>query len=183
MSLKDFIGSWPVFTLAAALMVSFSCPVSARMYRYRDGNGVIHFTDTLSKVPRDLLPGAEPLGPERTDLRWEADLKGPSTGNLTPSSGEGVNETEGNADQGKDPPIVERLNREKSALDAEYRNLAKEKAELERERSTLKTPEGVEAYRKKVRALNRRIEAYKERNRAYAKKVDAYNWALKEDKE
>ena len=183
MTPKSYMPGLIVCVVTGSLLAWFSSPVSGRMYRYRDKEGMVHFTDNLTKIPQDLLPGVEPLGPGRADSMSGRDLTPAQSENTPPSDEEDGIRTGGSNDQGSDPPIVERLNREKAALDAEHGALMRAKAALEREKATLKTPEEVRAYQKKVKALNRRIDAYGKRNREYAKQVDAYNAALKEDME
>ena len=159
-------------------------PVSARVYQYTDKEGVVHFTDNLSEIPYDQLPSVESRGKKKMDP--EGSDEG-SQEEVSPPEAESRREegAESTKDGGQDTaiPIVEEMNTEKAALDAEHARLMKRREALKKERDTLTTPEQVRAYQKRVKALNKEIESYQERNRAFRKKVDAYNQALKEKDE
>lgn len=171
------MGSPYILILSLIIVVWSWCPAWGRMYQYRDSKGVVHFTDALSKVPHDMLPGVESSGPEKKDSGQETNREEPQVH----KEGENQGETGDQGEEAREIPLVEELNREKAALDQEHALLVKRKKTLGKERGTLKTPEDVRAYQKKVRSLNRRIAAYERRNKAYRKKVDAYNAAVKKE--
>jgi len=170
--------------LSIPFLIWLSTPASARMYQYTDKNGVVHFTNSLSKIPDDQLPNARPIGGEVGHTQPEAgqetsEKKDPAPGEEKTAAKGAENGEE--IEQGQDAPFVEDINKEKAALDAEHARLEKAKKALQKERDTLKIPEQVKAYQKRVRELNKAIDAYEKRNRAFQKKVDAFNAALKED--
>ena len=172
------------YILFVPLLVWLCSPASARIYQYRDKNGVVHFTDNLSEVPFDQVPEVESRGRDEKDPKAEGTQKGSEEKDRHPGEEKEPGkeaETGDDAGENRDIPIVEKLNREKAALDAEHAGLVKKRKALNRERAALKTPEEVRAYRKKVKELNKRIKAYEKRNRAFQKEVDAYNSALKEE--
>ena len=77
-------------------------------------------------------------------------------------------------------PIIEDLNKEKAALDKIHAKLMARKRDLQKQEKSLKTPEQVREYRKKVTRLNSEIDIYKARNKAFQEKADAYNAAVRE---
>lgn len=160
------------------LFVLWLCsPAFARIYQYKDSNGAIHFTDDISRIPEDQRP---PLPPRGYPEVGSADDQGKEAAEANePGAETSTNE----ARKGDKIPILEEIHKEKADLDAQYADMMKERKALEKKRTTLKTPEQVGAYQKKVKDLNQRIEAYQDRQRAYQKKVDAYNAALKEEQE
>ena len=174
--------SMPVYALLSLLLILFSTAASARIYKYRDKNGQVHVTDRLSEVPADQRPEvvkkpdspAEPekSGKEESDREASETVKSPDSANETPQ-----NQTDA---KGTEIPIVEELNKEKAALDEIHAQLMTRKSELQKERETLKTPEQVRDYKKKVAGLNEEIDAYAKRNEAFQKKADAYNAAVRE---
>jgi hypothetical protein len=181
MKVKVHIRGCVFFGMAFCILSAI--PVSAKVYQYRDKNGQLHFTNALSGIPEDQQPqdlmkqlekpaetkGTENNAPEKNP---------PAIGKTTDPS----KETPQSEDPGKPKkiPIVEDLNKEKAALDDIHRRLMKRKKELKAEKETLKTPEQVREYRKKVTRLNKEIEVYKNRNKAFQKKADAYNAAARE---
>jgi hypothetical protein len=168
------------------LLVWLCSPASARTYQYTDKDGVVHFTDSLSKVPPDQLPDAEPGGGKEGVPAPEGTQKASDQKDVVPAKENGAakeKETGKGAKENDNVPIIDKMNKEKAALDAEHDKLVKKREALEDKRSTLKTPEEVRAYQKKVKELNKEVEAYDKRNRAFRKDVDAYNKALKEEEE
>ena len=125
----------------------------AEFYKYRDANGVIRFTDNLGDVPRD----------QRENIQ-----EYPET--VTPEATE--------------EPVKETLdlNTRADQLNAERDILAKEYAELEKQRESLENatrdPQSdadYEAYKQQVDTYNNRIKAYEEKRKQFQIKVDAFN--------
>ena len=157
--------------LLIPVFVWFSSPVSARIYQYRDKDGVAHFTDRLSDIPEDQLPEARPLGEREKRPIPEGPRKIPGKKDEAPGKDQEAAKEKGDGSgQRKEIPIIKNLNREKTALDSEHAKLVEKKKALKNERSTLKTPEEVRAYQEKVRGLNKRIGAYEKRNRSFKKR-------------
>lgn len=175
-----------LLTILFALLIGWPLTdASGRMYQYTDGDGVVHFTDSLSKIPEEQLPevqsiGGEESAPEPQNSEKPAGQEGTGAVEEKPVPQEGSKEGSELVED-KEIPFIDDLNKERAALEAEHARLKKKKASLQKERNTLKTEEHVRAYQKKIRDLNREIDAYQERNRAFQKKADAFNEALKEE--
>jgi hypothetical protein len=175
-----------LITILFALLIWWPLTdASGRMYQYTDGDGVVHFTDSLSKIPEEQLPEVQSIGgeesiPEPQDSHKPSgqEDEGPAEEKAAPQEGA---RNGGEPGEEKEIPFVEDLTKERAALEVEHTRLNKKKASLQEERDTLKTPEQVRAYQKKVRKLNEEIDAYQERNRAFQKKADAFNEAIKEE--
>ncbi len=168
--MKNDMVQWRYFFLIPVFIL-LTAPASAQIYKYRDQNGMMHYTDSLSDIPLDNLPEVQiemPVNPS------------PPLEKETPDTETDKQKPEKKLEDAKEIPIVEDINKEKAALDKTHVRLMKKKKALKQERETLKTPDQVRKYRKKVTRLNKDIEAYEKRNRAFQKKADAYNEAIRE---
>jgi hypothetical protein len=184
MNLKNPIG---IACILVVSLLAWPCsPTSARTYQYIDRNGVVHFTDSLSKIPDDHLPVTQPTVGEENDAGPEGSQEAAGQGGAGPGEEEApVKETEKEdaAEGVREIPLMEDLNKEKANLDTDHARLAKQRKALTKERDTLKTVEQVKEHQKRVNELNKQIDAYDKRNRAYQEKVDAYNKAVKGEEE
>ncbi len=173
---------WRFVFLTACFML-FTSLAMAQVYQYRDPNGRLHFTNDLSEVPEGQRPEIIMKQPNRAAEPEVGAAKTPEKD--SPETGTAADPSKGTpkGEDGKKPPeipIVADLNREKAALDRIHARLMKRKKVLKKEKQTLKTPDQVRQYRKRVNRLNTDIDAYKKRNRAFQKKADAYNAAVRE---
>lgn len=166
-----------VFGVAFFMLPVF--PAFSQVYQYRDQNGRMCFTNQPSDIPEDqrseeLMTQAEPRKTgETTPDQYPRE---PETAAAPPAETPQVK----NPDNPHPIPIVEDLNKEKADLDKIHARLMNRKNKLQKKKDTLKTPEQVREYRKKVTQLNDEIGVYKKRNNAFQKKADAYNDAVRE---
>jgi hypothetical protein len=137
-----------IFVAVAGIILG-SFPVWAEMYRYKDVNGTIRFTDNRADVPKKSRAGD-------------------STGN--------VSQSEALPD---DPSQIDKLLKIKTALDEENAQFTKESLALSEERKTLSGSAAIKAYNEKVSALNARVDDYEKRRAAFQKDADAFEAALK----
>lgn len=131
------------------LSVLFVSIGTADVYKWVDQEGITHYTDDLSKVPKEQRPGMDAykgIDPEKEEVPEQAP----------------VNENEIQA---------QILIAEKKALDAEFNALMKEKQALSDQKMTM----GMKEYNKKAQSLNAGIQAYREKVTAYEKQVVEYN--------
>lgn len=150
----------------------FANPALGEFYKYRDSSGVLRFTDNLGEVPPDQRPGARSykeaddyLTPyqkqERAEkARQEAEM-------AAKQKTEDTFEAQQNQRMN--------LNKTRTALDAEYGELTREKKAVEKEKAEATTPEQKKAYRRRVNALNKRILEYESRRDEYEENIKSFN--------
>ena len=132
---------------------------SAEIYKYRDQNGVLRFTDNLAEVP---LAQRETVD-EYQEIKTREDVTEPAPGNAAGQTGD------------EDPHAAEKaLLDEKGALDVEYNQLTEMRKSLEAAPQG-NTPEETAAHEKRVRDYNARVKIYEVKQQAFRAKVDEYN--------
>ena len=174
-----------IAALSCLLMLLLGSDVFAgEIYKYRDSQGVIHYTYDLAQVPEDQR--------QRIKTYNEED---PSV--IEPPAGEGVSQTPPDDSTNKQeedaPPIIdeqkiEELNQKKKELDQEFANLMEEKYKLLKEKEKLGKLDGrdtaaVAEYDKKAKELNRKIADYQKRQEAFQKEAAEAEEALKKSQD
>jgi len=133
--------------------------VSAEIYKYRDQNDVLRFTDNLSEVPLAQRENME----QYREVKTRAETAG-----QTPA-----NESEKEAVQ--DTRAVEKeLTDEKAALDKEYSQLVEMRKSLESAPEP-GTPEEMTTHKRKVQDYNIQLKIYEVKVKAFREKLEAYN--------
>ena len=147
-------------------------PVSADIYKYVDENGVLIFTDNFVDVPADQrqtvdrfkeIKSAPPAKAVESTMQPPAPppKKKNSASSLAPNA--------------ENLTKLQTLNAEKQRLDKEYETLVRQRQALGKNKPDLTDASALEAYRKKVNALNRKIKAFDTKRSAFEKKVAAFN--------
>ena len=134
--------------------------VSAEIYKYRDQNGVLRFTDNLTEVPLA----------QRKNIEQYKEIKtAPSVAEQSTALQEDV----------KDPKIIEKeLTDEKGVLDNEYSQLMEMRNSLEAGTQP-STPEEIAAHEQKVKNYNAKLKIYEVKQKAFREKVAEYQKAAK----
>jgi hypothetical protein len=152
-----------IITMLLVLLV-LPVLVSAEIYKYRDRNGVLRFTDNLTEVPVAQRENIE----QYQEIKTTAD-----TAEQTPA-----NVSEKQAAQ--DPKAVEKeLTDEKGVLDNDYSQLMEMRNNLEAAPQP-STPEEIAAHEKKIQDYNIQLKIYEVKQKAFRAKVEAYQKAAKE---
>jgi hypothetical protein len=125
----------------------------AEFYKYRDANGVVRFTDNLGDVPRD----------QRENIQ---EYQETTTPEVTEAPVEETPDLNTRADQ---------LNVERELLAKEYAELEKEREKIEQTTRDPQNDADYEAFKQQVDAYNDRIKAYEEKRKQFQIKVDAFN--------
>ncbi len=159
-----------IIVAVVAISVAFGPMVSADIYKYVDKNGVTVYTDNLAEVPSDQrnnVPSFKEINSPETTAASELqpDMKGPR----------GKNESSLNKPEQGALSEHQRLEQRKKALDQEYENLVRQRQALKKENPDLTTAKGLEAYRKKVMALNDQIKDFETRRKAFALEAAQFN--------
>ncbi len=131
----------------------------AEIYKYRDQNGILRFTDNLTEVPLAQRENVD----QYQEIKAREDVAEPAPDNATEQAA------------GQDPQAAEKaLLDEKGALDIEYNQLVEMRKSLEAAPQT-GTPEEIAAHENKVRDYNARLQIYEVKQKSFRAKVDAYN--------
>jgi len=134
--------------------------VSAEIYKYRDQNGVLRFTDNLTEVPIDQRKNIE----QYKEIKTVPDTTGQSS----------VND-----EAAQDPKAMEKeLTDEKEALDNEYNQLMALRSSIEAAPQP-GTPEEITAHEQKIKNYNAQLKIYEVKQKAFREKVAEYQKAAK----
>ena len=176
-----------VFLLASVFFLQ-AHPVWAEMYRYKDANGVIRYTDNLADVPVNRRAGVtvyqnepSPAAPAATgqpsgqNAISGQNLKVPEK----PQGADSAADSRQSENISNDPARIDRLLKTKTALDAENAQFVKESLVLSEEKKTLSGNDDIQAYNEKVNALNARVADYEKRRAAFQKEADAFDASVK----
>lgn len=150
------------------LLICMSSPAYADFYKYKDADGHTRYTDDLSKVPKDQRPDVQSYVESRTSEAATpvAETRGTDA------------KPEKNQGQGKGIGITElrrQLNQNQHELDQEHDALMKEKAELAKLKTNIKSGEDIKTYNRRIAAFNEKIEAYEAKRKDHNAQLDSYN--------
>jgi chromosome segregation ATPase len=166
--------------MAAVIVFTALPPAVAEIYKYRDAQGVTHYTYDLGEVPEDQRPGIETYEEETASV-----VESPQEGqNGEVSAGESENNPADNVPPPVDEQQIEELTQKKKDLDAEFAGLMEEKYTLIKEKEKLadslagRDTAAVAEYDKKVEALNRKIADYQKRRDAFQEEAEAVKKAV-----
>jgi hypothetical protein len=157
---------------------------AADIYKYRDAQGVIHYTYDLGEVPEDQRQRIKTYKEEDASA-----IELPAGEEASqPSQDDSTNGQEEDAPPIIDEQKIEELNQKKKELDQEFANLMEEKYKLLKEKEKLGTLDGrdtaaVAEYDKKAKALNRKIADYQKRQKAFQKEAEDAEKALKKSQD
>jgi Domain of unknown function (DUF4124) len=135
---------------------------SAEIYKYRDANGVLRFTDNLAEVPVA----------QRKNIQQYQEIK--TTSAVVEPAGDDT-DGEGTAKDAKN--LEKELTDEKGVLDNEYSQLMQMRNRLESDPQP-STPEEIAAHENKVQDYNIQLKIYEVKQKAFREKVQAYQDAL-----
>lgn len=150
------------------LMLSGLLPAKAEMYKYRDAQGNVCYTDNLAQIPEDQRPNAHTMEAISDDETAQEKEK---PNELKPDR---QVESGDQADMVVDEETIAALNARKKELDSEFSGLMAEKYALLKEKEKLtglagRDVKARQAYEGKVTDLNNRIADYKVRRDAFQK--------------
>ena len=138
---------------------------SAEIYKYRDQNGVLRFTDNLAEVPVEQRENMD---------QYQEITTAPNVAEQAPDNASGPAVA-------RDAQAVEKeLLDEKGVLDNEYSQLTEMRNSLEAAPQP-NTPEGIAAHEKKIKDYNARLKIYEAKQKAFREKVREYNKGVSEN--
>jgi hypothetical protein len=146
--------------LVTVLLILLVLPVltSAEIYKYRDKNGVLRFTDNLTEVPVS----------QRENIEQYREIKAPAGA---------VEKAPADAQPAPDPKAMEKeLLSEKEILDNEYQQLMEMRSSIEAAPQP-GTPEEIAAHEKKIKNYNAQLKIYEIKQKSFREKVAEYQKA------
>ncbi len=153
----------------------------AAMYRYKDANGAIRYTDNYTDIPMSQRKGI-PFQEEDTSSQTPP----PQTSRPAPAAASPLIETDQTplqtnaANEMSDNARIDQLLKQKTALDAEISQLTKESLAITAEKKNLTNNDQVKTYNEKVEKLNARVADYEKRRALFQKESEAFDAKLKQ---
>ena len=170
---------YAILTAALVITVAWGTASEAQMYKYRDAQDNVCFTDNLAQIPLDQRPQAQTMKTVKSD-----DAPGTEAENSKKQlrAGDQV-ESLGSDETVVDEETIAALNIRKKELDDEFSGLMAEKYALLQEKQKLdglagRDVEARQAYEGKVTDLNNRIADYATRRDTFQKECDRVKEAL-----
>ena len=167
---------WLLAPLATVAILSV-LPAQAELYKYRDAQGHVCFTDNLAEVPKDQRPYIQAL----------EEVSAPPVATSTEARAVAEDKPQASTDQPDgevNEETIAALNSRKQELDQEFSGLMDDKYKLLKEKHNLdglagRDVEARKAYEDKVQALNQRIADYQIRRNAFQKEAEQVKQSLK----
>jgi hypothetical protein len=165
-----------VFIFALALML-LSGQGYAEFYKYKDSNGVSHFTDNLNEVPVDQRPNVgrykeadDALSPVQRYKKQQREKA--ARRKAEKRSGKTPPEKKKSAYSSKQ---LAQLEKNKATLEQEKSELVKEQQALFKFNIKLADEAQIKAHKRKAVKLNKRIRAYENKRQLFELKVAKYH--------
>jgi hypothetical protein len=147
------------------ILLALPALASAEIYKYRDQNGILRFTDNLAEVPVEQRENMD----QYQEIRTAPDVAEQAPDNASEQA------------VAQDAQTVEKkLMDEKGILDSEYSQLTEMRNSLEAAPQS-NTPEEIAAHENKIKDYNARLKIYEARQKAFREKVEEYNKASAEN--
>lgn len=155
-----------LFWLASVFLIAIPSEGCAKLYRYKDENGTIHFTDDILKVP-EAQRNDHVLEKNQVDEKQSYIESAPENPFQKLSSPKSIFD--------KLQAESDALFKEKESLEDEFMEIIKERDRLRQERSIPRRTTEEKIYLDAVFSLKSRIATYLERCDDYEAKVKALN--------
>jgi len=172
---------WIARLLAAGMVVLSGISGFCDYYRYRDENGVLRFTDDLSRVPSDQRPKVTAYRSVENGPVVKQDSAANEKNKPHP---QGSTNSEalpaGNAWEEKKARKMAAFDRKQAELDRTFQALQNERAKLMNDAPSENASFGEKAiFNRKVKALNTKIGRYEKELAAFNRQVEDYNAQVK----
>jgi hypothetical protein len=153
-----------IFSLCViVVLITASQVYGEYFFRYVDENGVVSYTDDLSKVPKKQRDDVKSFASVQQGINKNPDFEKQA------STDEGLyrNLDDSGTDENKGYDEFRLI---KESLEQDFELLNKEREDLAMERKQLNNEAAVRAFNQKASALNERIKAYELKKQAYMQK-------------
>ncbi len=169
-----------LLTICVCFLLLLPKAASAQYYQYKGTDGALHYTDNLADVPADQRPNVKPIRGTWSQVPV-SDKPQPAIGSDADADARNTPEKQPSAAGRKiAEQTLEKLKREKAALDKTFHRLEAEKKQLEENPPGKKASiNEIQAYDNRIYELNRRIKEYQKRRKEFSKKAKAYNKTVK----
>ena len=146
---------WQLKYILLGLLLSVLCTTFgfAEYYKWVDQDGVTHYTDDISKIPKEQRPGIDVYTSIETDEQKIPEQK----------------------ESDKNIITLETLAVKKQALNKEYNDFLKRREVLLEQKKSI----GEVKYNKLAKKLNIAIQEYQKKFKAYEALVEQYNEQIK----
>ena len=153
-------------------MLMISSLSYGEFYRYKDHQGIFHYTDNISDVPENQRPTVK----EYIEV---ISTQVPQAHQVESLPVIQARETTDEKESAEDHlEQIEKLKALRTELDREYQQLIKEKERLSKENNKRKNSAEVKIYRQERTQLNQRIKTYEGRREAFEEKLNSHNAKL-----
>ena len=146
------------------ILLVFPALASAEIYKYRDQNGMLRFTDNLAEVPVEQRENMD----QYQEIKTAPDVAEQAPDNTSEQAA--VHDAQA---------LEKELTDEKEVLDNEYSQLMETRKGLE-EAPKSSTPEETAVYEKKIQDYNIQLKIYEAKVNVFREKVEAYQDAATE---
>ena len=146
------------------ILLALPALASAEIYKYRDQNGVLRFTDNLAEVPVAQRENID----QYQEIRTAPDVAEQASDNVS-----------GQAAVQDVQAVEKELLDEKAVLDIEYSQLTEMRNGLEAAPQP-NTAEEIAAHENKIKDYNARLKIYEGKQKAFREKVETYQEAVTE---
>lgn len=134
------------------LLMLVAVSAKAEIYKYRDENGVIRYTDNIVEVPKE----------QQQRVKAYQEIKAPEAAVEAPR----IENME---------DVAQKLQQEKEELRKEFEALESERVQLEAQGKIARLPAENELFEQKIIDYNARLQQYEQKRIRFKEKVDAYN--------
>lgn len=162
--------------LVTAMLAVWAAPALSEYYRYRDSDGVVRFTDDLSRVPQDQRPDVKTY--QSSAVVPDESAAGPSVRPRADwgSTASGEDPSDAAAREEQTYRQAAELDQEQAELKQTFATLGEARASLESQAPPAWAPAAQrDAYRRQVEALNARIHRYEAQRAEYSRRVEVFN--------
>jgi len=163
--------------IIALVLILWSMPATAKIYRYTDAAGAVCFTDDINRVP------AGQRHKVRTYNSYHSSNQNPASNDkkkIKKTHAPYVPDKDYESAKGpKLPEEVQAFRKQQAALDNEYALLMKRKIELEKAGRNIRGKTAMLKHNVEIEALNKAIKAYGRKRAKLNEAITAYNLTLK----
>ena len=174
-----------IFFLILFLQVQ-NLNVFAEFYKYKDANGVLRFTDTLSEVPEEQREKVnkykEYIAPTKTtqdEISSVKDLLNSYTANTLKNSE--IQSKEKDQKSLQIQVLGNKISKIKAQLEKEYKELLEKKKKLEAldKKPGKKKSKAIAHLKEQAKLLNKNIQTYNQKKAAYLEAIKGYQGRIK----
>ena len=167
--------------LSFLMVLLFSVPVSAEIYKYISKDGKVYYTDDFSKVPKEQRTAAKVMSDIKKNDAGVPEIKNePEEQTESKEAVEEKPEKE-QVQAGNLAADKNRMDKKLQELDKEFKDLTKEKNELDILKEKVKTRPETLDYNTKAQALNEKTNNYSEKRKAFEAEAEVYNAGIEKE--